>query len=213
MEFDELPDHVVYSKNVIEFVTVVAETCIFLERTNEYSKKNFVEQMVKFLPLLYMKTVMLEIPEPELDGAAERFVTEDDYLFVRNQIETLLAVDDAYLEVFHPDMSMSDTPIAAFISEDLSDVYQEIKDFAVNYQTAESAVMNDALIYCLDAFNEHWGRKLLNALKALHAIKSECRWDDESAEVEDDRSTVKNSRNSIFSFQKDADDEDFDELL
>ena len=46
------------------------------------------------------------------------------YELVRNQIATLLGESDTYLETFHPDMQYSDTPIAAFISENLADVYR-----------------------------------------------------------------------------------------
>ncbi len=38
MSVDELPDHIVYSGIVIEFATVVAETCLFLEHTSEIGK-------------------------------------------------------------------------------------------------------------------------------------------------------------------------------
>ena len=54
--------------------------------------------------------------------------------------------------------------------ENIADIYQEIKDLACNYQTREEAVMNDALVTCLDAFEQHWGQKLLNVLRPLHAL-------------------------------------------
>jgi len=98
-------------------------------------------------------------------------VTEEDYLYVREQVEQLLGADDSYLEVFHPDMSLSDTPIAAFVSENIADVYQELKDFAASYQLGEVDIMNDALVVCLEAFGQHWGQKLLNAMRALHALR------------------------------------------
>lgn len=168
---EQLPDHFVYSSRVIEFVTVVAETCLLLEKASEQTPLGFVRQSVKLLSLLYSKTTLVEMQEMEMDETPERFVTEEDYLFVRQQVEQLLGKDDTYLDVFHPDMAYSDTPIAAFISENLADVYQELKDFAANYRTGEEKVMNDALYVCLETFAEHWGQKLLGALRALHAIR------------------------------------------
>ena len=67
------------------------------------------------------------------------------------------------------DMRYSDEPITAFISENIADIYQEIKDLACNYQTREESIMNDALVNCLEAFEQHWGQKLLNVLRPLHA--------------------------------------------
>jgi len=168
---EELPDHIVYSPAVIEFVTVAAETCLFLEHATDQTREDFILKSVKILPLLYLKASLLEIPEPVFDESPERFVTEEDYLYVKEQVEQLLGSDDSYLEVFHPDMALSDTPIAAFVSENLADIYQELKDFAANYQTVDTDIMNDALAACLQAFGEHWGQKTLNALRALHAIR------------------------------------------
>ena len=152
MQTNKLPDHVVYSPQVIEFVTVVAETCLLLEQASNLERTEFIQRSVKLLPLLYQKAIALQIPEAIFEDGAERFVSEEDYLYVKEQVELILGADDSYLEVFHPDMAISDTPIAAFISEDLADVYQEIKDFAANYQTMDTDVMNDALVVCLEAF-------------------------------------------------------------
>jgi len=117
-----------------------------------------------------------------------------------------LGSDDSYLEVFHPDMALSDTPIAAFVSEDMADVYQELKDFAANYQLGDIDIMNDALVACLEAFGEHWGQKLLNALRALHAVRFS---EGFGLEDTDNESAGPSSldRNSFLNFQHDDDDE------
>lgn len=197
---EELPDHVVYSPPVIDFVTVVAETCLFLENASEGGRDEFIDKSVKILPLLYLKTSLLKVPEPVFGDGAERFVTEEDYLFVKEQMEQLLGVDDTYLEVFHPDMALSDTPIAAFISENMADIYQELKDFAANYQTADTDVMNDALVVCLEAFAEHWGQKLLNALRALHALRYSDSFGEENTEAPQG---AKLDRNAFLGFLHD----------
>lgn len=171
MKTDQLPDHFVYTPPVIEFTTVVAETCLLLENSRTYPQEEFIKKSTELLSLLYFKTSVLTIPDRIFSHYTERFVTEADYDYVREQIEVLLGEKDSFLETFHPDMSLSDTPIASFISENLADVYQEIKDFAANYQLAEADIINDAYVTCIEAFGEHWGQKLLNALRALHHIK------------------------------------------
>ena len=206
MDTDQLPDHIVYSKKVIEFVTVAAETCLFLEHTEDFSKTDFIQKSVKLLPLLYLDASLLDIPEAVFEDIPERFVNEDDYQFVREQVEQLLGADDTYLEVFHPDMALSDTPIAAFVSENLADIYQELKDFAANYQLGDIDIMNDSLVACLEAFGEHWGQKLLNALRALHAVRFS---DGFGTEKEDTEITDKKliDRNTFLNFQHEDDDE------
>ena len=206
MDTDQLPDHIVYSKKVIEFVTVAAETCLFLEHANEFTKTDFVQKSIKILPLLYLDASLLDIPDPVFEEIPERFVNEEDYQYVHELVEQLLGSDDSYLEVFHPDMALSDTPIAAFVSENLADVYQELKDFAANYQLGDIDIMNDALVACLEAFGEHWGQKLLNALRALHAVRFS---EGFGLEDTDNESAGPSSldRNSFLNFQHEDDDE------
>ncbi len=211
MDTDQLPDHIVYSVKVIDFVTVAAETCLFLEHAEEFSKTDFIQKSVKILPLLYLNASMLDIPNAVFDDIPERFVNEDDYQFVREQVEQLLGTDDSYLEVFHPDMALSDTPIAAFVSENMADIYQELKDFAANYQLGDIDIMNDALVACLEAFGDHWGQKLLNALRALHAVRfSEGFGMENEGEEPSDRKLI--DRNTFLNFQHEDDDE-LSELL
>ncbi|MFV0391991.1 MAG: DUF5063 domain-containing protein [Paludibacteraceae bacterium] len=193
----------IYSKNPIEFTTVAAETCLFLEHAAERSKKDFIVQAVKLLPLLYLKTSLLDDIEEETEGFLERFVTEDDYMYVKNQVAELLGADDSFLEVFHPDMPYSDTPIAAFISENLADVYQELKDFAVNFQIGEVEIMTSAMVVCVEAFAEHWGQKLLNALRALHALRFGGLSEEQDARLDDPKAYRKLDRNSFLNFQSD----------
>lgn len=162
--------HFVYQDATIEFVTVAARTCLFLEHAMETERQEFIEKMLCLLPLLYLKTRLLKEPEALLDGESQHFVQEEDYNYIQLGVKNLLGTDDAYLEVFMNDMQYSDEPITAYISENLADLYQELKDMAAAFQTGQEEVMNDAVLVCLVAFREHWGQKLLNAMRALHAL-------------------------------------------
>ena len=164
------PTHCVYQEPAIEFVTVAVQLCLYLEQVAEHEKSDFIEKMLCLLPLLYLKARLLPKGTEEMDGYPERFVTEQEYEDVRQLIAQQLGSDDAYLEVFMEDMRYSDEPITAFISENIADIYQEVKDLACNYQTREETIMNDALVSCLEAFEQHWGQKLLNVLRPLHAL-------------------------------------------
>ncbi|MHB9056076.1 MAG: DUF5063 domain-containing protein [Paludibacteraceae bacterium] len=195
-------NQIIYSNSVIEFTTVIAETCLFLENAEETSKPDFISKLIKLLPLLYLKTSLIDVSLEESDGNIERFVTEDDYLFVKNQIENLLGPDDSFLEVFHPDMPYSDTPIAAFISENLADIYQELKDFVMNFQIGEAEMMTSALVVCVEAFAGHWGQKLLNALRALHALRYSDNFGNEDVDENlNPKEYRKLDRNSFLRFQ------------
>lgn len=163
---------IIYTPQAIKFVKIVAETCLTIEQATQYEKNLFCEKMSKILPLLYFQaTVLVDMGGVDTDTYNERFVTETDYTYNRQQIQQLLGEDDVFLDTFHPDMDYSDTPIAAFISENLSDIHQELKDMISNYQIGEIEIMHTALNTCIYEFSNHWGQKLLNVLKALHTIR------------------------------------------
>lgn len=172
LNMKEQNTHYVYQEPAIEFVTVAVQLCLYLEQTAEHEKADFIEKMLCMLPLLYLKARLVPKATEELDGYSERFVTEQEYEDLRQFIAQKLGSDDAYLEVFVEEMRYSDEPITAFISENIADIYQEMKDLACNYQTRDEAVMNDALVSCLEAFEQHWGQKLLNVLRPLHLLSN-----------------------------------------
>ena len=165
--------HYVYQQPAIEFVTVAVQLCLYLEQIGGLDKSEFVEKMLCLLPLLYLKARLLPKATEELDGFPERFVSEQEYEDIRQKVAQCMGADDTYLEVFVEDMRYSDEPITAFVSENIADIYQEVKDLACNYQTRDEAVMNDALVNCIEAFEQHWGQKLLNVLRPLHAVACE----------------------------------------
>ena len=162
----------IFDRNTVEFVTVAAETCGFLERVLQMKRRDFVDKALKLLPLLYLKVSLL--PECErIDeySVPETFVTEVDYEQLRNSIAMLLGEKDDYLEVFLDDMAYSDTPIHQSISEGLADIYQPLKDFICVYQLGLDHTMNDALVVCQEHFVEFWGQRLVNVMRALHCVK------------------------------------------
>lgn len=167
---EEYPQHPVYDKNTIEFITVAAEYCSFIERCAGMSERMFLDKMSKLLPLLYLKMSLL----PDMDTSSlsdlTTYVSERQYDAVRAQIQAIISEHDEYLEVFQEDMKYSDTPIVASISENLADVYQQLRDMIGNFQSADLAIMNDSLISCADEFRNYWGQSALNALRAIHNI-------------------------------------------
>ena len=131
---EEKNSQVIFDKNAVEFVTVAAEFCGFMERVSDMRCRYFVDKSLKLLPLLYLKASLLPACERMEDADPETFVTETDYEVLRGSIASLLGEYDDYLEVFLDDMAYSDTPIHQNISESLADIYQHIKDFICVFQ-------------------------------------------------------------------------------
>ena len=182
---------VVYSKNVIEFATVANEYCSFIEAVDQFQRKDFITRVQKLFPLLYLKTALLPEPDIEMsDDVPEKFVSEEDYNFILHKLEAKFGQFDAYHEVFDPSMQYSDLALEASISENITDVYQDLKDFILAYRIGTLEVMNDALWECRNNFEQYWGQRLVNGLRAIHSLVCGTADLDEKA-GEDDKVDIK----------------------
>ena len=160
----------IYEEPTIAFVTAAAQTCLLIEKSNEHERGEWREQMLRLLPVLYLRARLLNQEEEMVDEEPQRFVTEEDYNFALVGIRELMGSDDAYLDVFIDQGVYTDEVQTAYISEQLADIYQELKDLAAGFQTSNETVMHDAVVVCREAFKEHWGQKVLAVMRALHAI-------------------------------------------
>ncbi|MDH6307201.1 hypothetical protein M2451_002435 [Dysgonomonas sp. PFB1-18] len=167
---DQLKE-IVYSRDTIEFVTVAVQYCAFLENFEETTESELTDKLTKLLPLLYLKASLVPETDTVNEEDPEISVTEDDYNYISSRLYNIYLNNDAYLEVFLQDMKYSETPIAASISEDLADIYQDLKNFATIFERGITENMNDALYVCIENFKEYWGQKLVNVLRALHSLK------------------------------------------
>jgi len=162
--------NMVYSQNVTDFVTVASEYCTFVENSNRFSKVDFLDKTRKLLPLLYLKGSLLPKLESVFDDENEKFVSEEEWDFIQKSIQKKLGFHDECREVFDPLTHEQIEQSTGSISDNLSDLYQDLKDFITLYNIGTEEIMNDAIWDCQLNFEEFWGQKLLNALKAVHNV-------------------------------------------
>ncbi len=116
--------------------------------------QEFLYDILRLLPALYGN--MLELKPYGDDeggtdydnydtGAILPQITEEQYEAVSGAISTLLGQYDTFLDTPAEDMRYSDTPVAASLSEQLSDIYQTLADFATTVADAPSEAMPDIL--------------------------------------------------------------------
>jgi len=161
-----------FDKNTVEFVTVAAEYCAFMEQMGERDADSTLDVLCKLLPLVYLKASMLPDREPE-DLYLEESVTEQDYDEIRMRTSRLLGEKDDYLEVFVEDMKYSDTPVRRCISEDLADIYQALGNFVQSYRSGLEEIMSESVAVCKEGFRTYWGQTLANTLRAVHNVRYE----------------------------------------
>ncbi len=162
---------IVYSRNTVEFVTVAVEFCSYLEQSERRKRKDFMDTVLKLLPLLYLKAALLEDIEGAEDFFPEAFVSEQDYEFVRLTLSGLLGAKDDYLDFCNGNVIFSDDPVVKTISEDLADIYQALKNFVETYRGGLEENMFEAVAEVQNAFVSYWGQTLTNAMRALHCVR------------------------------------------
>jgi hypothetical protein len=158
----------VYSRNVIEFVAVANEYCKYAEHASQLKGDELLRILQRILPLMYIKASLLPQLNPYFEDGNEKFVTESDWIVMHETLRNKFGTADDYLEVFDDKTNETEGPVISSISENMSDVYQDIKDFLLLYQTGTAEVMNDALWECRMNFENFWGQKLVNAMRAIH---------------------------------------------
>lgn len=158
----------VYSRTVVEFVAVGNEFCKYAERASELKGDELLKILQRILPLLYLKASLLPELSPFFEDGNEKFVTETDWNRVYGNLRERFGTADDYVDFVDDKVKDYEGPVTSSISENLADVYQDVKDFLLLYQTGTSEVMNDAIFECRQNFENIWGQTLLNALRAIH---------------------------------------------
>ena len=166
----EVEENIIYSKDVLEFVTVAAEYCAFVETVEQIDKKNFFNKSQKLLSVLYLKTSILLKFEAIYEDGNEKFVSEEDWTFLKNKIAQKIGQHEVFIDVNSTAISQEDDTVSVSLSEIFADIYQDLMDFLTLYRIGHEESMNDALWECQQNFEQYWGSRLLAALSAIHNI-------------------------------------------
>ncbi len=158
------------SANSLSFIALTNEFCHDIEGAVNCNRDEFVAQMLKVLPRIYISASDLDRDILYSDYDIEPYLEEETYNRVKDVIAGLMSDEDVYLEVFVEDMKYSDSPIATSVSENLADLYQEFFDFISNVKDATTEVQQEMMGICKSNFRNYWGQTLCNVLRALNTI-------------------------------------------
>lgn len=168
----------VQSRSVIEMLTVANEYCMFIEEAEKFSKEYIISYLQKVLPLLYLKCALL--PEVDVDDSepGERFVTEEQWEVTFQRLKSKLGTDDRYSYLAQHSNGESEKRKGS-LSENFTDIYQDMKDFVLLYQKNTLTAQLNAVHDCRELFESHWGLRSTNALSAIHQLLHQG-WEDDS---------------------------------
>jgi hypothetical protein len=169
MHSQEFPEDPVLSRKVLEWVTVANDFCLFMERCGDYTKADILGYLQKVLPLIYLKASLLPQVNVENEDATEHFVTEEQWENLFTLLRSRFGEDDLYFFRDHHEKMNSD-PVKASLSENLADIYQDIKDFLLLYQKPLKAARENAIRDCRNLFETRFGYRLVNSHARIHYL-------------------------------------------
>lgn len=162
------------SPNTLAFIGLANEYCVVVGNASEIEKDEFVAEMLRLLPRLYISISDVKTDDCGFENEYDILHThldEDYYDSIRRNMEMLLGPDDMFLETFEEDMKYSDTPIAVSISESLADIFQDLFNFVSTIKESEGLQTSVALSECKDNFESYWSQTLCNVMRALNNLR------------------------------------------
>ncbi|MDE6265542.1 MAG: DUF5063 domain-containing protein [Paramuribaculum sp.] len=159
------------SNNSLAFIALCNEYCSAVEQAATTEPTEFIANMIRLLPRLYITANDLKTDENlEEPGYIDQSLDEENYETVRRNLEAAMGANDTYLEVFEEDMKYSDTPIAASVAEGLADIFQSLYNFVEMVRDAPSSLIPAAIAAIKEDFDAYWSRILCNVMRPLNAI-------------------------------------------
>lgn len=160
----------VYSRKVLEMLTIANEYCLFLEKAEDYSVEELLNFLQKISPLIYLKSALLPDIEVADEDAVEHYVTEEQWESMFNILFNKFGDNDQFFFVDHQEKSHND-PVKGSLAESFTDIYQDLKDFLLLYQKPLKSFKENAVKECKRLFETRYGYRLINAQSAIHCIQ------------------------------------------
>jgi hypothetical protein len=166
---EKMPDtkEQTHNRHAIEMFTVANEYCLFIEKASEYTVDEILDFVLKISALLYLKGLVLPLTEPENTDALERYVNEEQYESVYNDLKAKFGTDDDFFFIDYA-IPNEDNPVKGSLAEHYADIYQDLKDFVLLFSKGSVQAKENATAIVKQLFNNHWGPRLLSVQQALH---------------------------------------------
>lgn len=142
------------SKPVEDFFYSAVNYCSLVENLNFREPQSNLKTLLVSLLDLYTKALYLPEIEPENDNP-----TDSEIFMPRIEFNEF----DQYWEVFNP--YFLEEPVGASLSDDISDIYQDVKRGILLYEHKEQT---QAIWQWKFHFDIHWGQHAVDAVRTLH---------------------------------------------
>lgn len=173
------------SPAALSLAGLAIEYCKIVAQSREKEPRQFVRDVLRYLPRIYITICDLrpyeedEETEAEETGAIYDTITEEQYNGVMMDMSVVLGENDMYLDTPADEMRYSDTPIAVSLSEKLADIYQAMADFAATVGQVTPEMIPDVLADLKYRFASYLSETICSALRAANYIYHNVSFDQE----------------------------------
>lgn len=162
-------ENITTGKSAIEMLIVANEFCLFMEDLENKTGITIFEFVHRVLPLMYTKGSLLPDFVVEYPEANMRFVTEEQWDNLFTELRNKFGRNDEFWLI--DPLHINETePLKASLAENLTDIYQSMKDFTLLYQKNTQAARENSLADCKKLFCDHWGYRISNIMPRLHYL-------------------------------------------
>jgi len=156
-------------KQVLELLTVANEYCMFIEKSYDYSQEDILQYVHRMAPLLYLKGSLLPELQAENPESYERFVTEEVWENIFNELRNIFGKADEFWFVDEATFQGEEVSKGS-MAELLTDVYQDLKDFVFLYSKNTADAIINSVVECRHLYHRNWGPKLIRVQKNVHYL-------------------------------------------
>ncbi len=153
-------------KATMDMLESASKFCLFMEHIAEYKQEQILEYLLTLCPLLYLKGRLIRSTEIDDNSACEQFVTEEQYELMRLAVKKNLQAID-FFEFYDANLRENQT---LSLSEMLTDIYQDLKDFVLLYNKPQQIAKDAAVFMCCLNFANNWGSKIAILLPYIHSL-------------------------------------------
>src|SRR5262249_15809828 len=149
-----------------QFVELVRQYIALIDGLERRTAREFLQECAVLLPHIYSLSHHLpDIEVSETDSAEEQLTSPKSPM---GKILELLGKYDRYSEVFDPVFETE--AITSTLSDDLSDIYIDLKGPLILYESEIDANQKEAIWQWKFNMQIHWGHHLVDALRPIHTL-------------------------------------------
>ena len=143
------------------------EFCALIEARDAQPAAQWLAAAHALLPRLYAAALALPEVEPDTDGVDEREIGYEEWLTIYQDLTVRLGRWNYYWDVYDPYDEGDREPVCASLSDDLADIYCDLKNGLLMEAVSGGERPNDVLWSWRFSFTSHWAAHATGALRAL----------------------------------------------